>query len=123
LSLLKKRAPFKVAMSSFPSLTDLPEQVWVFFAKTVGAICGSAISIAYLLPSSKREAFLRFIIGITSGVMFGMFVGIKLAEQLGIKEHLSKAEIALSGAAMASLCAWWALGVMARIARGSITEK
>jgi len=109
-------------MSSFPSLSELPEQVWVFIAKTVGAVCGSAISIAYLLPSSKREAFLRFVIGITSGVMFGTFVGIKLAEQLGIKEHLSKVEMALSGAAMASLCAWWALGVMARIAKRSMTE-
>lgn len=93
-------------------------------AKAIGAVCGSAISIAYLLPSSKREAFLRFVIGIISGIMFGTFAGTKLADQLGIIEHLSKIEIALSGAAMASLCAWWGLGVIARLAKriGSVTK-
>lgn len=102
--------------SSYPNLGEVPEQVWIFIAKSIGAISGSAISIIYLLPANRREAFFRFVTGITFGMMFGTFVGMKLADQLGIYERLSKIEIALSGAAMASLCAWWGLGVMARIA-------
>lgn len=105
-----------MAFSSIPNLNEIPEQIWVFIAKSIGAICGSAISIAYLLPANRREAFLRFVVGITVGMMFGTFVGIKLADYLGVMQLLSTVEVALSGAAMASLCAWWGLGIMARLA-------
>ena len=104
-----------MSFSSFTSLGDVPEQVWVFIAKAIGAICGSAISIAYLLPATRREAFLRFSVGITIGMIFGTSAGIKLVDYLNIAERISAIEIALSGAAIASLCAWWGLGILARL--------
>lgn len=94
----------------------VPEQVWLLIAKTIGAIAGSAVSIAYLLPSGKREAALRFAIGLTAGLVFGSAVGLKLADQLGIGDRITAFETTLSGAAVASLCAWWALGVLSRVA-------
>lgn len=103
-------------LNSLPDLHEIPEHVWIFLAKSLGAICGSAISIAYLLPASRREAVLRFVTGISVGMIFGTFTGLKLADQLGLTERISSVEIALSGAAMSSLCAWWGLGAMARIA-------
>lgn len=99
---------------TFNYISEIPEHVWVFAAKTIGAICGSAISIAYLLPRNRREAFLRFFIGIIIGMIFGTSVGLKVADYLGITHRISAIEIALSGSALASLCAWWALGVLAR---------
>lgn len=97
-------------------LQNLPEEAWVFIAKAVGAICGSAISVAYLLPKNRREAFLRFIVGITIGMIFGTSAGLKLADYLEIAERVSAVEIALSGGAIASLSAWWGLGVLSRFA-------
>lgn len=104
-----------MANSSFNYISEIPEQVWVFVAKTIGAVCGSAISIAYLLPKDRREAFLRFFIGIIVGMVFGTSVGIKVSDYLSITHRISAIEIALSGAALASLCAWWALGILARL--------
>ena len=105
----------KMGLFSLPNTSEVPEQVWIFIAKAIGAICGSAISIAYLLPSNKREAFLRFSVGITMGVIFGTSTGMKLADYLDITQRISAIEIALSGAAFASLCAWWGLGILARL--------
>jgi len=98
------------------SLQNLPEEAWVFIAKAIGAICGSAISIAYFLPSDRREAFLRFAVGITIGMIFGTAAGIKLADYLKIMERMTAVEIALSGGALASLSAWWGLGILSRLA-------
>jgi len=100
--------------SSFNFISEIPEHVWVFVAKIVGAICGSAISIAYLLPKDRREAFLRFFIGISMGMIFGTSAGMKLSDYLGITQRISAIEMALSGAALASLCAWWGLGILSR---------
>jgi len=101
---------------SLPSLAELPESVWLFAAKAIGAVAGSAVSIAYMLPAGKREAALRFVIGVIVGLVFGTSVGLKIATELGIADRLGAFEMALSGAAAASLCAWWGLGVLARIA-------
>ena len=96
-------------------LPDLPEGIWLLLGKTVGAIAGSAISIAYVLPAGRREAFIRFCVGLTVGLVFGTAVGLKLADLLGVADRISVFEITLSGAAFASLSAWWGLGMLKRL--------
>lgn len=85
-------------------------------AKVAGAAAGSAISVAYLLPHGRREAALRFMTGLVTGLVFGGPSGVMLASRLGIEEMLSASELAVMGSAAASLCAWWALGVLSRFA-------
>ena len=87
---------------------------WV--AKLAGAAAGSAISVAYLLPRGRREAAARFMIGVVTGLVFGAPAGLALASQLDLGEALSASERIMMGSAAASLCAWWALGVLARFA-------
>lgn len=89
------------------------QEVW---GKIAGAVAGSAISLAYVLPGGRREAALRFFTGVAAGMAFGTPVGVKLADYLGVAGQLSGLEIAMTGAGATSLCAWWALGVLARIA-------
>ncbi|SJZ65447.1 DUF6107 family protein [Consotaella salsifontis] len=88
----------------------------IWSAKLAGAAAGSAISVAYLLPQGRREAALRFSIGLTTGLVFGAPGGLLIAQHLGIEEMLSKSELAMMGSAAASLCAWWALGILSRFA-------
>lgn len=83
-------------------------------AKLAGAVAGSAISVAYLLPRGRREAAARFLIGIVTGLVFGAPAGLSLAAHLGLIEALDQSERAIMGSAAASLCAWWALGILAR---------
>jgi hypothetical protein len=93
-----------------------PDALWLIAAKAVGSISGSAISLAYMLPRGRREAALRFFTGIAAGMIFGTSAGLKLAEMLDVTSDLSRFEITMTGAAAASLCAWGALGVLARFA-------
>jgi Family of unknown function (DUF6107) len=92
---------------------DIPPDI---VAKLVGAVSGSAISLAYLLPRGRREAALRFFTGLACGMVFGAPAGVKIASFLSIAELLSPFETVMTGAAAASLCAWWALGALARMA-------
>jgi hypothetical protein len=85
-------------------------------AKAIGAVSGSAVSLAYVLPKGRRDAALRFFTGLACGGVFGSPAGAKLAEWMGISAHMSGFETAMTGAAAASMCAWWGLGVLARIA-------
>jgi hypothetical protein len=94
------------------------DTAWLWTAKAAGAAAGSAISIAYVLPGSRREAAIRFAVGVASGLVFGGTVGLKIAVELGIEESLRPFELVLMGSAAASLCAWWALGVIVRALRG-----
>ncbi|WP_019996475.1 DUF6107 family protein [Aureimonas ureilytica] len=87
-------------------------------AKLAGAVGGSVISIAYLLPAGRREAAVRFLAGAVTGLVFGGPSGLALGDQLGFTERIGAAELALIGSASASLCAWWALGVLQRFADG-----
>ena len=87
--------------------------MWV--AKGAGAIAGSAISLAYLLPSGRREAALRFFVGLVSGLVFGSVAGLAFVRRLGVEALLSPVEIAIAGSAFASLSAWWALGLLMRL--------
>lgn len=91
-------------------MTEISEAAWMWVAKAAGALAGSAISLAYVLPQGRREAALRFVVGLVSGLMFGATVGLKVGSELGIADLLGPVETVLMGSAAASLCAWWALG-------------
>ena len=87
---------------------------WLWAAKGAGAVVGSAISLAYILPRGRREAAARFAVGVACGFVFGGTVGLKVAKELGIVELLGRGELMLMGSAAASLTAWWALGFLLR---------
>lgn len=88
----------------------------VWAAKTAGAFAGAGVSLIYLLPKSRREAASRFLTGMTCGLIFGGPTGLWLAERLGLSGMLSGPETMLAGSAAASLCAWWVLGALSRVA-------
>jgi hypothetical protein len=87
----------------------------IWLARGLGAAAGSAISLAYILPRGRREAALRFAVGLVSGVVFGGGVGLKIAAELGLGPELGKFELMLMGSAAASLSAWWVLGFVMRL--------
>lgn len=95
-------------------MTDFNQAAWLWAAKGAGAVAGSAISLAYLLPQGRREAAARFAVGVVSGLVFGGTAGIKIAKELGIDDVLSSGEVLMMGSAAASVCAWWALGFVMR---------
>lgn len=88
------------------------EGVWL--ARAIGAAVGSSISLAYILPETRREAGIRFAVGALCGLTFGGGTGLKIATMLGTEPALSPFEAMLIGSALASLCAWWALGFVMR---------
>lgn len=94
----------------FEGLTPL-----VMLAKVIGSVAGSIVSLAYILPRGRREAALRLAVGIITGLVFGTTVGLKTAETIGLLDHLSVFETTLIGSTLASLCAWWAIGLLHRI--------
>ncbi|WP_105381914.1 DUF6107 family protein [Neorhizobium alkalisoli] len=97
-------------------MTDLGSDPGVGIAKVLGATAGAGISLIYLLPKTRREAASRFLTGVSFGLIFGSPMGLWLTTRLGIGGELSGPEIMLAGSAAASLCAWWVLGVLARVA-------
>jgi hypothetical protein len=52
-------------------MTHWSDAAWILAAKAAGAIAGSAVSLAYMLPRDKSEAAIRFIVGIVCGLAFG----------------------------------------------------
>ncbi|MGV3553076.1 DUF6107 family protein [Rhizobium sp.] len=96
-------------------MADFSGGFWM--ERTIGASAGAAVSLVYMLPHDRREAACRFLAGVISGLVFGGPAGVLLAGRLGIAAHLSPSEVMLSGAAAVSLCAWWGLGGLARVAR------
>ena len=88
----------------------------VWAAKAVGAAAGAGVSLIYLLPQSRREAASRFLTGMSCGLIFGGPTGIWLVDWLGISGQVARLETTLTGAAAASLSAWWVLGALARLA-------
>ncbi len=96
-------------------MSDLSQAAYIWSAKGVGALAGSAISIAYMLPKGRREAAIRFCVGVVTGLVFGAPAGMKIAVSLDLAAMLSPAEISLMGAAAASLFSWWGLGMLARL--------
>jgi len=94
-------------------MTETPD-AWMWGARGAGAVAGSAISLAYMLPGSRREAGLRFAVGLVSGLVFGGTAGLKIAAELGVDEAIGPFETLLMGSAAASLVAWWGLGLLIR---------
>jgi hypothetical protein len=77
-------------------------------------VLGSAVSLAYVLPHGRRDAAIRFGVGVACGVVFGSAAGLKIADELSLPASIGDAELMLMGSAAASLCAWWALGFVMR---------
>ena len=98
-------------------MSGIPEGALIWGAKVGGAVAGSAISLAFMLPVDRREAAIRFAVGLVAGLVFGGMAGLKLAAEIGLEGKVGPVELMLAGSAVASLCAWWALGVMAKVAR------
>ena len=96
-------------------MTDMAQGSWLWAAKGIGAVAGSAASRVYILPRGRREAASRFIVGVVCGLVFGGTAGLKVATDLGIAERIGASEMVLMGSALASLCAWWALGLLLKI--------
>lgn len=97
-------------MAYFSETQDL----WL--PRAVGACAGAAVSLIYMLPKGRREAASRFMTGLVCGLIFGGPVGLWGAERMHLTGELSAGEITLAGSALASLTAWWGLGVLARLA-------
>jgi hypothetical protein len=93
-----------------------PGAAGVWLAKTAGALAGAGVSLIYLLPKSRREAASRFATGLTCGLIFGGPTGLWLTQRLGLSGELSSPETILAGSTAASLCAWWVLGALSRVA-------
>ena len=117
-------------MSNIFVFQSMPEPAVIFgeatpilLAKAAGAIAGSLISIAYVLPRGRREAMLRFTVGLVSGFVFGSTAGIRIADTLGVLGRISVVEVTLMGATFASLGAWWGLGVLKRVAEHASPDK
>ncbi len=103
-------------MSNWNDIGLTSDAAWLWCAKASGAVAGSAVSLAYVLPRGKREAAIRFAVGIICGLVFGGAAGAKLAAVLELGEALGRPELMLAGSAAASLAAWSALGVFNRFA-------
>ena len=97
---------------------DVASPLALFGAKLAGAVGGSVISIAYLLPNGRREALARFLTGAVTGVVFGGPAGIALGDHLALTGRVGAAELLLIGSAAVSLSAWWGLGALQRFAEG-----
>ena len=65
-------------------MTEFTDAAWLWVAKGAGAVVGSAISLAYILPHGRREAAVRFAVGVACGLVFGGTAGLKIASDLGI---------------------------------------
>ncbi|WP_084368058.1 DUF6107 family protein [Rhizobium sp. RU36D] len=97
-------------------MSELGPDAGFWGARIAGAFAGSAISLIYLLPEGRREAAGRLVTGVTTGLIFGGPTGLWLARTLDLDSDLSGSDVMLAGSALASLCAWWALGILARVA-------
>jgi hypothetical protein len=104
-------------------MSDMSNAALLWAVKGAGAVLGSAVSLAYVLPRGRREAAIRFGVGVASGVVFGSAAGLKIADELSLPASIGDAELMLMGSAAASFVAWWALGFVIRsLQRGSLTD-
>lgn len=96
-------------------MSDMSHTALIWTARGAGAVAGAALSLIYMLPTTRREAAARFLAGVISGLVFGPTVGLAIAERLGIAGDMEASEVVLMGSAATSVAAWWALGAAARI--------
>ena len=96
-------------------MSEVTQDAWLWAAKGAGAVAGSAISLAYILPQGRRDAAVRFAVGVVCGLVFGGTAGLKITAELGVDQMIGIGETMLMGSAAASLCAWWALGAVIRM--------
>lgn len=96
-------------------MSDVSQTVLIWTLKGAGAAAGSALSLIYMLPATRREAAARFLAGVIAGLVFGSTVGLAIAGRLGVADRLGTADMVLMGSAATSVAAWWALGAVARI--------
>ncbi len=96
-------------------MTDLTGDGGLLAQRILGASAGAAVSLIHFLPKSRREAASRFLTGLACGIVFGGPTGLWLEQVLSL-QALSPGELMLSGSAAASLCAWWGLGILSRMA-------
>ncbi|NRB31533.1 MAG: hypothetical protein HRU27_13150 [Rhizobiaceae bacterium] len=87
----------------------------LWLAKVLGALMGSIVSLAYVMPRGRREALSRLLVGVVTGLIFGGTAGVKLADTMGLLGKISTFEFTLMGATLASLSAWWGLGALQRV--------
>ncbi|MDS7596540.1 DUF6107 family protein [Agrobacterium tumefaciens] len=97
-------------------MSEFANESGIWAARLTGAVAGASVSLVYLLPKSRREAASRFLTGLACGLIFGGPMGLWIVRQLDIAGALSGHEIMVAGSAAASICAWWGLGVVSRIA-------
>ena len=95
-------------------MTDLSQTGWLWVAKGAGAVAGSAISLAYILPHGRREAAARVAVGVGCCLAVGRPSRLKISTELGLETIIGPTELMLMGSAAASLCAWWAIGFVVR---------
>lgn len=95
-------------------MSDMSNAALMWAVKGAGAALGSAVSLAYVLPKGRREAAIRFLVGIACGVVFGTAAGLKIADELSLPGRIGDVELMMMGSAAASFCAWWALGFVIR---------
>lgn len=98
-------------------MADIGNASGLWTERAIGALAGAAVSLVYMLPKSEREAISRFLTGLISGLIFGGPAGVWLSARVGIEGYLSPSETMLSGAAAVSLCSWWGLGLLERMAK------
>lgn len=97
-------------------MADFVHDPGLWATRVIGACAGAGVSLIYLLPNGRREAACRFLTGLACGLIFGGPAGVWIGRVLDISEDLSGADTMLTGSAAASLCAWWGLGLLARLA-------
>lgn len=97
-------------------MAELDQNASLMAARLAGASAGVAVSLIYMVPKSRREAVSRLLTGLACGLVFAGPAGLWIAARLGLEAGLSEPERLLTGASAASLCAWWGLGILARLA-------
>lgn len=83
----------------------------LWLVKVLGAVGGSAISLAYLLPKGRREAMQRLAVGMVSGFIFGPMV-VPKAEEWGFAA--GPLETLFACCAAVSAVSWVLIGFVLR---------